>query len=84
MLNSSFAFAANPALVSRPTVGPQDSVQYLQITPSGSATWTKDPVAATPFASMAEAMRAAVRLPGSLRAFGLPRGGELMTHGQLN
>jgi hypothetical protein len=84
MLNSSFAFAANPALVSRPPLEPRDPAQYLVITPAGSADWTHDPVAATAFASMADAMRAAIRLPASLRAFGLPRGGELMGLDLLN
>jgi hypothetical protein len=83
-MNSSFAFVAHPALVSRPAAGPHDFSEYLVLTADGSAKWTRDPVAATAFESMKEAMRAAMRLPASVRAFGLPRGGELMAHAQLN
>jgi hypothetical protein len=65
------------ALVSRPAVRPHDPSQYLLLTPEGAQVWTADPEAATAFASMREAMRAAFHLTGSLRAFGLPRHAEL-------
>ncbi len=66
-----------PALVSRPQVRTDAPDEYLQLTPQGAAMWTTDPAAATPFVSMREATRAAARLPGSLRAYGVPIGGEL-------
>ena len=69
-----------PALVTRPHDRVDDPDQYLVLTPTGAVAWTVDPTAATPFASMREAMRAAVRLPGSLRAFGLPLASELRLH----
>ena len=40
--------------------------------PSGATDWTPDPKAATAFASMREAARAALRLPAAVRAYGLP------------
>ena len=39
--------------------------------------WTLDPVQATSFSSIKEAMRAALRLPGEYRAFSLPLKSEL-------
>jgi len=51
--------------------------RYLRVTPQGAAVWEADPVTATAFESMREATRAALRLPGSLRAFGLPRHVEI-------
>jgi hypothetical protein len=51
--------------------------KYLVVTPLGQMVWTDDPAAATPFESMREAARAALRLPASLKAFGLPRDPEL-------
>jgi hypothetical protein len=68
----------NPALVSRPIERTNGAVQYLLLTADGAA-WTGDPRAATAFASMREAMRAAVRLPSALRAFGMPLRTELST-----
>jgi hypothetical protein len=60
------------AVVSRAPVQPWDAQRYLQLTGAGPANWTSDPLAATAFESMREATRAALRLPGALRAFGLP------------
>ena len=50
---------------------------YLVLDPEGRCSWTKDPVSATPFASMREAARMAVRLPATFKAYGLPRHVEL-------
>ena len=63
---------ANAAVVSRPTVRSGDPNQYLLILPDGASSWTPDPEAATVFTCMKEAMRAAIRLPGAMRAFALP------------
>jgi hypothetical protein len=71
-----------PALVARPSLRAIDPSQYLLMSPEGTAAWVGDPAAATAFESMREAMRAALRLPGSVRAFALPRGVELAA--QLN
>lgn len=76
--------SAHLALVSRPVREADSACQYLVITPSGRWDWTTDAEVATTFASMREAARAALRLPGSVRAFGLPRDTELMLRGQLN
>jgi hypothetical protein len=46
--------------------------RYLHVTDIGSFEWVGDPQAATPFASMREAARMAVRLPATQRAFGVP------------
>jgi hypothetical protein len=47
--------------------------RYLQISETGGVDWVQDPDAATPFTSMREAARMAVRLPAEQRAFGVPR-----------
>lgn len=54
--------------------------RYLLVTPAGKAIWVDDPEAATPFPSMREATRMAVRLPSSHRAFGLLREVEVALH----
>ncbi|MGZ3274855.1 MAG: hypothetical protein ACXU82_17625 [Caulobacteraceae bacterium] len=46
--------------------------RYLRLTETGACEWVLDPDAATPFASMREAARMAVRLPAGQRAFGVP------------
>ena len=70
---------AHPALVTRPC--PEDDAPtYLQVSPLGYSVWVDDPQAATAFASMREAARAALRLPSGVRAFGLPREPELALH----
>lgn len=64
------------ALVTRPCAR-DEAARYLLIAPEGGPRWVHDPEAATTFASMREATRMALRLPASLRAFGLPRTPEL-------
>jgi hypothetical protein len=64
----------HPAVVSK-TVGEQ--AEYLRLDPQGAAAWVRDPAFATAFASMKDAARAALRLPSTLRAFGLPLEVEL-------
>jgi hypothetical protein len=71
-MSNSFSSIAMPAVVSRPAVRPGDPSRYLFVMPDGAPSWTPDPEAATEFMSLREATRAAIRLPGSLRAFGLP------------
>ena len=72
-----------PALVSRATVGRDEPDQYLVLS-SGGPLWTTDPSKATAFESMREAMRAAVRLPSGLHAFGLPLRSELLARRDLH
>ena len=72
-----FQFVQTPAVVARPPMRPSDADRYLMLTPQGAAVWTTDPHAATAFQSMKEAMRAALRLPSAIRAFGLPLRSEL-------
>lgn len=69
----------NSALVARTEIGANQE-RYLLVTPAGAPDWVADPAAATPFASMREATRMALRLPSSLRAFGLPRAPGVTTH----
>ena len=64
---------AHTAVVSRPALRADEPASYLMLSPQGQAAWTTDPSTATSFASMREAMRAAMRLPSNLRAFGLLR-----------
>lgn len=68
---------SSPAVVARAPVRPSEPNQYLRVTADASESWTLDPAAATAFASMREAARAALRLPGALRAFGLPLQSEM-------
>jgi len=65
--------AHSSALVTRATIRPHEPEQYLLLSTDGLSRWTTDPAAATAFESMREATRAALRLPGSLRAFGVPK-----------
>jgi hypothetical protein len=76
-MDMSHAIIPAQALVARADVGHDHVDQYLLITPAGQQAWVADPAAATPFPSMREAMRMALRLPAPLRAFGLPRETEL-------
>jgi len=68
--------AARPyaAVVSK-SIG--DSAEYLRLDAQGAPVWVRDPSFATPFPSMKDAARAALRLPSALRAFGLPLDVEL-------
>ncbi|HZZ33834.1 MAG TPA: hypothetical protein VFE10_17760 [Phenylobacterium sp.] len=68
------------ALVSRTDVRPGAQAFYLILSEAGAADWTADPVRATAFASMREATRMALRLPASVRAYGLPRHTEVSVH----
>lgn len=73
-----------PAIVSRATAQPWAPNHYLRVESEGPASWTLDPRAATAFASMKEATRAALALPSSLRAFGLPLRTELVAREELH
>jgi hypothetical protein len=68
------------ALVSRTDARPGAPASYLILSETGQSGWTADPQAATAFASMREAMRMAMRLPASIRAYGLPRRAEVSLH----
>jgi hypothetical protein len=57
------------AVVSK--AGP-DGAAYLRMGADGAAAWVADPSFATPFGSMKEAARMALRLPAAMRAFGMP------------
>jgi hypothetical protein len=67
--------AAPEAIITRRPLDRENC--YLVLDPKGSCTWTKDPVSATPFPSMREAARMALRLPAAFKAYGLPRSVEL-------
>lgn len=47
---------------------------FLAISPTGDHDWVADPSRATPFETVREATRLAMRLPSRLKAFGLLRG----------
>jgi len=68
------------ALVSRTDARPGAPPCYLILSDAGAADWTADPARATAFASMREAARMALRLPASVRAYGLPRPAEGSLH----
>jgi hypothetical protein len=74
----SAALAPQPmsAVISRPGA----TATYLLLSDSGAPDWTGDLRCATIFTSMREATRMALRLPSSLRAYGLPWGGNLTAH----
>lgn len=72
------------ALVSRPLEAAGQADQYLILSPDGAPRWTADPAVATTFDSMREATRAALHLPGALRAYGLPLRGVLAAGALLN
>lgn len=71
MLASATQVPAHPAVVARTDLA-HDAERYLLMTATGGALWVEDPTAATPFASMREATRAAMRRPAVERAYGLP------------
>jgi len=63
---------APAALVCRALETPRHDEVFL-VAPVGEApSWTDDATRATRFPTMRDAMRAAVRLPGALRAYGAP------------
>jgi hypothetical protein len=72
------AVNAHTAIVACPVTTGAATARYLRLASDGAVAWEADPEMATPFESMREAARAALRLPGALRAFGLPRHAELM------
>lgn len=76
--------ASSPAIVTRAPAHPWEPSQYLRVTANQPAGWTLDPSAATAFASMREATRAALSLPSSLRAFGLPLQTEMAVRADLH
>jgi len=63
-----------PAVVSK---AGSKVAEYLRVGPSGDVVWVRDPASATPFQSMKEAARMALKLPAVTRAFGLPLHVEL-------
>ncbi|WP_296600657.1 hypothetical protein [Phenylobacterium sp.] len=72
-----FAVApVSPALVAR-TDTAAHAERYLLVMPAGGTQWVTNAADATPFASMREATRMAMRLPARDRAYGLPREAEL-------
>jgi hypothetical protein len=73
--------ASRPAVVSKAV---SDGAQYLRVTEDGRNLWVADPASATPFGSMREATRMAIRLPAGLRAFGMPLQIELETYQLMN
>ena len=66
------ATGARAAVVSKPVLGRADPSQYLRMDGEGRSAWVEDPLTATVFPSMRDAMRMALRLPSGVRAFGLP------------
>lgn len=74
----------NPALVSRPLERAGAADQYLVLGPRGAARWTADPSVATTFGSMREATRAALHLPGAVRAYGMPLRSALAARASVN
>ena len=72
-----FKAATRPAVVSK--TGKAD-IEYLRLGLGGATGWVADPAQATPFPSMKEATRMAMRLPSAERAFGLPLEVELDTY----
>lgn len=72
------------AVVTRSSGKPVDSGQYLSVVEGGLPVWTEDLASATAFDSMREATRAALRLPGSIRAFALPLKVERTTRASLH
>ena len=60
-----------PAFVARSLGYDHDQPAFLHIRDDGAQEWVDDPSSATPFATMREAVRLALRLPSKLRAFGI-------------
>lgn len=71
------AFAGTPSVVATNPPGDPAQARYLLIPSGGQTLWVDDPAQATAFASMREATRMAMRLPASLRSFGMPRDVEI-------
>jgi len=77
-------FPQCPAVVARSPRLPDDLNDFLFINPRGAPEWTSDPAAAMTFESMREAMRMAMRLPASVRAFSLPLTSDLVGRRDLH
>jgi hypothetical protein len=60
------------ALVCRASGTPRQDEVFLVAAAGEAPSWTADATRATRFPTMRDAMRAAVRLPGALRAYGAP------------
>jgi hypothetical protein len=69
--------APGAALVSKSGLSEAAPAEYLRLSDTGSMSWVHDPLAATAFPSMRDATRMAMRLPASLRAYGLRRDVEV-------
>jgi hypothetical protein len=63
------------ALVCRALESPRQDEVFLVDVAGEAPSWTSDATRATRFPTMRDAMRAAVRLPGALRAYGAPAPG---------
>lgn len=72
--------AQNAALVSKSGLSETAPAEYLQLSETGAMSWVRDPLAATPFPSMRDATRMAMRLPARFRAYGLRRDVEVTLH----
>lgn len=70
-------FAAIPSLVATNPSGDADKARYLLIPSDAAPRWVSDPEQATAFVSMREATRMALRLPATLRPFGMLRDIEI-------
>ena len=68
--------ANHSAVVTHAKTRGSDPDEYLALA-VGRARWTDDLAAATTFESMREATRAALALPGGLRAYSVPLRSEL-------
>ncbi len=72
-----FKPANRPAVVAKSA---KAEAQYLRLEPGDASVWVRDPAMATPFGSMREAARMALRLPSGERAFGMPLEVEIDTY----
>lgn len=71
--------APHAAIVAKTDVA-SHAEQYLVMSDAGAPAWVSDPQAASAFASLREATRMALRLPASLKAYGLPQEGQATRH----
>ena len=76
----SFEFTPMAAVVAQAALAGRMEERYLLLTEAGEPVWVADPQIATPFASMREATRMAMRLPARDRAFSMPRDVEISAH----
>jgi hypothetical protein len=72
---STESFNPQGAIVARADPAAGLAERYLHLNAQGRAAWIEDPEAATPFSSLREATRTAMRLPAEMRAFGVPASG---------